>query len=151
MAGWKNIQRGNFDDQRIRRNWQKLAIAFENLLNGDQFGLGPNGELTLTGGLSERYNVYDATGNLVLTGSAQTVPYDTEQANSATGIFTDLTNGELTITLTNSEAFTFGATVTVQHDDSSDPEFQCRVWLEQDTGSGFAEVPGSSVTIGSVT
>ena len=150
MAGnFRGLQRGNFKDPRIRRNWNKLATWFDNMLNGDQFELGPNGELQLTGSLSENWFGYDSAGGTAASLSAAvTVPYDTESVNSDPTIFTGVAAGELGMD-GNGEAFSINATVSLEHQGSLDPDWQCKVWLEVDTGSGYAEVPGSAVYVGS--
>jgi hypothetical protein len=149
MANFGGLQRGNFKDPRIRRNWNKLATWFQNMLDSGDLELSSTGRLKLAGGLGDRYSAYDSSGGLALTGSPQTIPFDVELTNSDGTIFTDLTSGELTVSLSQDKPFTVAATVSIEHTEVTDPDFQCRVWLEQDSGSGFKEVPGSSVLLGS--
>lgn len=149
MANWRGIARGNFPDARIRRNWNKLATFIQEMFSKAHFKFGSNGEVQIKGGPPQKWNAYDKTGAFVVPSVPGTVPYDTERVNSDSVVFTDLTDGEVTID-GNGDPFLFTATVTVQHVDDVDASWQGRIWLEENTGSGFEEVPGSSVNLGTI-
>lgn len=148
MPGLKGLQRGNFPDSRIRRNWNKMATWFNNMINGDDFELAPDGSLGLTPqALTQKWNAYDNAGGFVIQTTPQSIPYDTIGLNTEATIFTAFSSGEVSID-GNGRPFSFMATVTAKHAASAETNWLCRVWLEVDTGGGFAEVPGSSVNFG---
>ena len=148
MPGLKGIQRGNFPDSRIRRNWNKIATWFHNML-GEGFALAADGKLILSRfGLTQKWNGYDKTGSFAVQTIPQTVPYDTERLNTDALVFTDFSNGELTVD-GNGSSFLLTATVTMQQPLAGNVIWLCRAWLEVDTGSGWSEIPGSSVNLGS--
>ena len=146
MPNWGRIQRGNFKDPRTRRNWNKMATLASQLF-GNEFQFGSNGELQLARGSTEKWNAYDDLGGLSVLTTPQTIPFNLERLNSDSTIFTDLTNGVLTIA-GGGEPFLFTATTTAQHVGAVETNWQCRMWLEVKIGSTWVEVPGSSVNMG---
>jgi len=148
VPNWRGIQRGNFSDSRIRRNWNKLATLITEMFSKTEFKFGTNGEVQIKGGLPQKWNAYDNAGAFVVPNVPGTVPFDVQRLNSNTAIFTAFSNGELSIN-GDGNPFTFIATVTAQHVGSVETNWLCRVWLEENTGSSWTEVPGSSVNFGS--
>ena len=134
MANWRGISRGNFSDPRIRRNWNRLATLIDSLFDSDQFEI-IDGVLTLTGGLSEKWAAFDEMGGFVVPQTADTVLFDTVLTNTDVTIFVTFASGELTLD-GDGDAFQFSATVSVRHAGLFENDFQCKIWLERDTGSG---------------
>lgn len=126
MAGLGRLQRGNFKDPRIRRNWQRLTLDFDSLL-GDDFELNDDGKLTLVPHL---FDAYDSVGMEEIGSSPETVIFDTVRVDTPAATYSyNAGTGELTF----STEGTFTVTVSVSaglHNPVSDFLFEVEVFAE---------------------
>lgn len=135
MAGIRGVSRVPKQDlQRIRRNWNRLAIQ-----GSDQVGSGltfdSTGRIVLE---LPRFYAFDNTGSQSIEGTFVAIVFDTTLINENTALFT-FAAGVLTITI----AGTLDIDYQVSLANSGVDNHGWEIIVERDTGSGFVEISGS--------
>ena len=109
------------------------------LIKVEDFGGGVISENYIEYTTPSLYDVYDTTGGQTFTSGTITINLDTERYNNGTF---SLVSDEVTVNTDMTAVITFRVSTTVSTGSARSTSY---AWLEEDSGSGFVEVPGTRI------